>query len=146
MPPVTRIALRALEKLGGPRVLLAAVPGGIAHLARVAGVSEGRVSQVLRQEPLPRAWAELIAGVAGFSVPEVYVQLGQAPVGSPLGPLFDSEVEPPAETVSSRQPAQGMARRRGSLEGPLTSQTRPNSKPAARRDLARKAALGRRGE
>ena len=92
MPPVTRIALKALEMLGGPRVLLAAVPGGIGRLAKAAGVSEGRVSQVLRQEHLPRSWADLIASLSGFTVSEIYVQLGQTPVGSPLGPLFDESV------------------------------------------------------
>jgi len=91
MAEVTRIALKALEKLGGPRVVLAAIPGGIDRLAREAGVSEGRVSQVLRQERLPRSWAELIAGLTDCTIQEVYLQLGQAPVGSPLGPLFDAE-------------------------------------------------------
>ena len=89
MPPITVIALKALENLGGPRVLLAAVPGGIKALAAEAGVSTGRVSQVLRQEPLPRDWAMLIAEKIGCSEWEVYEQLGQRCPTSPLGPLFD---------------------------------------------------------
>lgn len=90
MLPVTRIALKALQNLGGPRVLLAAVPGGIKALALEAGVSPGRVSQVLRQEPLPREWASLIAEKIGCSEAEVYEQLGQSFPGSPLDLLFDS--------------------------------------------------------
>src|SRR5690606_21971605 len=89
MAPITRIALKALENLGGPRVLLAAVPGGVKALAREAGVSPGRVSQVLRREPLPREWATLIAQMVGCSEWEVYEQLGQRCPSSPLGPLFD---------------------------------------------------------
>lgn len=90
MPPVTRIAIRALDRLGGPRIVLAAIPGGIATVAREAGVSAGRVSQVLRQKPLPRVWAELLARLAGCSEWEVYEQLGQRPAGFPLEPLFDA--------------------------------------------------------
>ncbi len=85
---MTRLALIAIDRLGGPRVLLAAA-GGIDTLARTAGVSRGRVSQVLRQDPLPRRWAQIIAGLTGCSEREVYEQLGQEPVGSPLGPLFE---------------------------------------------------------
>lgn len=103
MPPVTRIAAKALERLGGPRVILAAIPGGIGRLARAGGVSEGRVSQLLRQRRLPRAWAELIAQLAECTVAEVYTQLGQAPEGSPLGPLFDTSGE-----VSSAKPKQSI--------------------------------------
>lgn len=90
MPPVTSIAMRALERLGGPRIVLAAVPGGINSLASEAGVSPGRVSQVLRQNPLPREWAVLLARLIGCSEWEVYQQLGQPLIGSPYGPLFDS--------------------------------------------------------
>ena len=57
MPPVTTIALKALDRLSGPKIVLAAIPGGIQALAREAGVSPGRVSQVLRKNPLPRDWA-----------------------------------------------------------------------------------------
>ena len=89
MPPITSIALKALENLGGPRVLLAAVPGGIKALAAEAGVSPGRVSQVLRQEPLSREWATLVAEKIGCSEWEVYEQLGQRCPSSPLGPVFD---------------------------------------------------------
>lgn len=89
MLPISRIALKALENLGGPRVLLAAVPGGVKALAQEAGVSRSRVSQVLRQEPLPREWAALIAEKIGCSEWEVYEQLGQRYQSSPLGPLFD---------------------------------------------------------
>jgi hypothetical protein len=89
MPPITRIALKALDKLGGPRVLLAAVPGGIRALAEHAGVSTGRVSQVLRQDPLPREWAHRVAEMIGCTEWEVYEQLGQRCPSSPLGPLFD---------------------------------------------------------
>ena len=89
MPAVTSIAMRALERLGGPRIVLAAVPGGINSLASEAGVSLGRVSQVLRQNPLPREWAVLLARLIGCSEWEVYQQLGQPLIGSPYGPLFD---------------------------------------------------------
>ena len=89
MPPFTRIAMRALERLGGPRIVLAAIPGGIGAVAREAGVTQGRVSQVLRQTPLPQAWARLIAQLASCSEWEVYEQLGQRPPVSPFGPLFD---------------------------------------------------------
>lgn len=89
MPPLTRIAEKALENLGRPRVLIAAVPGGVKEIARAANVSPGRVSQVLRQEPLPREWAALLAEKIGCSEWEVYEQLGQASPSSPLGPLFD---------------------------------------------------------
>jgi hypothetical protein len=94
MPPITRIAIRALENLGGPRVLLAAVPGGIRTLAAEAGVTPGRVSQVLRQDPLPIEYGTLIAQLIGCGTWEVYEQLGQRCPASPLGPLFDSSVEP----------------------------------------------------
>ena len=87
---ITSVALRAIEHLGGPRIVIAAVPGGIRNLARAAGVSPGRVSQVLRQESLPASWASLIASLIGCSEREVYIQLGQVPPGSPFGPLFDS--------------------------------------------------------
>ena len=89
MAPITTVALRALERLGGPRIVVAAVPGGIKALAAEAGVSRSRVSQVLRQEPLPVEWAELAAQLIGCGTVEVYQQLGQKPPVSPLGPLFD---------------------------------------------------------
>jgi hypothetical protein len=89
MPPVTTIAVRALENLGGPRIILAAIPGGISAAAREAGVSPSRVSQVLRINPLPADWARLFAQLAGCNEWEVYEQLGQRPPVSPLGPLFD---------------------------------------------------------
>jgi hypothetical protein len=89
MPPITRIALLALERQGGPRIVLAAIPGGIAALARAADVTPGRASQVLRSNPLPRRWAQLIADLIGCTTWEVYEQLGQRPIGSPYGPLFD---------------------------------------------------------
>ena len=89
MPPVTSIAMRALERLVGPRIVLAAVPGGINSLASEAGVSPGRVSQVLRQNPLPREWAVLLARLIGCSEWEVYQQLERPLIGSPYGPLFD---------------------------------------------------------
>jgi hypothetical protein len=93
MPPLTSIARKALEHLGGPRVVTAAIPGGAKRLAEAAGVSQGRVSQVLRQNPLPRRWADLIAELTGCSVREVYEQLEQEPRGSMFGPLFDSTEE-----------------------------------------------------
>jgi hypothetical protein len=99
MTPVTSIARRALENLGGPRIVLAAIPGGIRALSREAGVSQGRVSQVLRQHPLPRSWANLIAELIGCSEWEVYEQLGQKPVGSPLGPLFDELSSPDVQSA-----------------------------------------------
>lgn len=77
MPPVTRIALQALDQMGGPRIVLAAVPGGAKAVAAAAGVSAGRVSQVLRQDPLPPDWAQLLARLIGCSAWEVYEQLGQ---------------------------------------------------------------------
>lgn len=89
MPPITRIAVKALDNLGGPRVLLAAIPGGIKTLAREASVTPGRVSQVLRQDRLPFDWATLIAELIGCDTWEVYEQLGQRSPCSPLGPLFD---------------------------------------------------------
>lgn len=89
MAPITTVALRALEKLGGPRIVLAAVPGGIKALAAAGGVSPSRVSQVLRKNPLPVEWAELAAQLIGCGTVEVYQQLGQKPPVSPLGPLFD---------------------------------------------------------
>lgn len=101
MPAVTRIALRALDRLGGPRIILAAVPGGIRALAREAEVSEGRVSQVLRHNPLPRRWATLLAQMIGCSEWEVYEQLGQKAPGSPYGPLFDSL--PGAKSASGQE-------------------------------------------
>lgn len=86
---VTSIAMRALERLGGPKIVLAAIPGGIGLVAREARVSPGRVSQVLRQNPLPGEWARLLAQLIGCGEWEVYEQLGQRPPVSPLGPLFD---------------------------------------------------------
>jgi hypothetical protein len=101
---ITPLALRAIEHLGGPRIVIAAVPGGIRNLARAAGVSPGRVSQVLRQESLPPSWAFLIASLIGCSEREVYLQLGQIPPGSPFGPLFDSMVATHSEpTRKGRQ-------------------------------------------
>ncbi len=76
MAAITRIATKALDSLGGPKIILAAIPGGIGTLAREGGVSPGRVSQILRQNPLRSEW-------------EVYEQLGQRPPVSPFGPLFD---------------------------------------------------------
>ena len=89
MPPVTMIALRALENMSGPRIILKAVPGGIEAVAREAGLSKGRVSQVLRKQPLPQSWAQLLAAMIGCTEWEVYQQLGQHPPSSRLGPLFD---------------------------------------------------------
>jgi len=93
--------MRALERLGGPRIVLAAIPGGIAAVAREAGVSQGRVSQVLRQNPLPQEWARSLAQLASCSEWEVYEQLGQRPPVSPLGPLFDQSEpsSPPPEAA-----------------------------------------------
>lgn len=90
MAPVTLVALKALDRLGGPRIVLAAVPGGIKAAAAEAGVSPSRVSQVLREEPLPRVWAQLLAQLIECSELEVYQQLGQRPPVSPYGPLFDT--------------------------------------------------------
>ena len=47
--PLTRLALRALQRLEPSKIILAAIPGGIRAVAQEAGVSTGRVSQVLRQ-------------------------------------------------------------------------------------------------
>lgn len=77
MAAVTRIALRALDHMGGPRIILAAIPGGSRAVAREAGVSLGRVSQILRQDKLPWDWAQLLARLAGCNEWEVYEQLGQ---------------------------------------------------------------------
>jgi hypothetical protein len=94
MPAFTRISLRALEGLGGPRIILAAIPGGARALAERAGVSQSRVSQILRQDPLPWDWARLIAGMIPCNEWEVYAQLGQSVSAavtrgaqSPNGPL-----------------------------------------------------------
>jgi hypothetical protein len=92
MAPLTTVALKALEQLGGPRIILAAVPGGIKAVAAEAGVSRSRVSQILRQAPLPRQWAQLLAEMIGCTEVEIYQQLGESPPVSPYGPLFD----PPA--------------------------------------------------
>lgn len=77
MAAMTSIALRALDRLGGPRILLAAVPGGAKAVALEAGVSVARVSQVLRQDRLPRDWAALFARLLDCAEWEVYAQLGQ---------------------------------------------------------------------
>lgn len=77
MAAITSIALRALSRLGGPRILLAAVPGGAKAVSAAAGVSTGRVSQVLRQPRLPREWASLFADLLDCAEWEVYAQLGQ---------------------------------------------------------------------
>ena len=76
--------------MSGPRIILKAVPGGIEAVAREAGVSKGRVSQVLRKEPLPQSWAQLLASMIGCTEWEVYQQLEQRPSASRLGPLFDT--------------------------------------------------------
>ena len=99
MAPITTVALRALERLGGPRIVLAAVPGGIRTMAAKAGVSRSRVSQVLRQDPLPREWAELAAQLIGCGAVEVYQQLGQKPPTSHVGPWFDTFPEEGASDV-----------------------------------------------
>ena len=91
MPPITSLALKALRQIGGPRIVLGAVPGGIRALARAQGVTEGRVSQVLREKHLPRKWASRIAELTQCSEWEVYTQLGQDPPMSRLGPLFDQQ-------------------------------------------------------
>ena len=77
MAAITGIALEALDRLAGPRILLAAIPGGARAVARAAGVSPGRVRQVLRSNPLPPDWAKLLADLLGCAVWEVYEQLGQ---------------------------------------------------------------------
>jgi hypothetical protein len=112
MSPITRLTLKAIDHLGGPRVVLAAVPGGIKAIAKAGGVSPGRVSQILRLNPLPRNWAQLIADLAGCSEPEVYLQLGQEPLGSPLGPLFDPASSEPV------QPAIPESKIQNEVEGP----------------------------
>ena len=66
MAAVTRIALQALDQMGGPRIVLAAIPGGSRVVAQEAGVSAGRVSQVLRQDKLPWSWAQILARLAGL--------------------------------------------------------------------------------
>lgn len=76
MAPVTRIALRTLERMAPSKVILAAVPGGIQAVAREAGLSVGRVSQVLKKDALPQEWARLLAEMIGCSEWEVYEQLG----------------------------------------------------------------------
>jgi hypothetical protein len=92
MPGFTRISLRALEELGGPRIILAAIPGGARALADRAGVSQSRVSQILRQDPLPWEWAQLIAEMIPCPEWEVYAQLGQR---------VSDVVTPKIEAVSS---------------------------------------------
>lgn len=77
MAAITRIALEALKQMGGPRIVIAAIPGGSKAIAEAAGVSAGRVSQVLRLNPLPWEWAQLLAGLIGCNEWEVYEQLGQ---------------------------------------------------------------------
>lgn len=82
MAAITRVALKALDQMGGPRIVLAAIPGGARAVANAAGVSPGRVSQVLRQETLPWEWAQLLARLAGCCEWEIYEQLGQRVSGS----------------------------------------------------------------
>lgn len=91
MAAVTRIALQALDRMGGPRVVLAAIPGGSKAVASAAGVSAGRVSQVLRQDPLPWEWAQLLARLTGCGEWEIYEQLGQR---------VSAAVTPEADAVS----------------------------------------------
>lgn len=81
MPAFTRISIQALEELGGPRIILSAIPGGAKTLAEKAGVSQSRVSQVLRLDPLPWDWAQLIAEMIPCLEWEVYAQLGQSVSG-----------------------------------------------------------------
>jgi len=77
MAAITRVAIKALDQMGGPRIVLAAIPGGAKTVSEAAGVSASRVSQVLRRDPLPWEWAQLLAELAGCTVWEVYEQLGQ---------------------------------------------------------------------
>ena len=77
MAVITQVAIKALEQMGGPRIVLTSIPGGSKAVAEQAGVSVGRVSQVLRQDPLPWKWAQLLARLANCSEWEVYEQLGQ---------------------------------------------------------------------
>jgi len=90
MATITRVALRALDHLGGPRIVLAAIPGGAKAVADAAGVSPGRVSQVLRQKPLPWSWAQLLAELVGCSEWEIYEQLGQRVSGAVTSSWHDS--------------------------------------------------------
>lgn len=101
MAAITRIATKALDNLGGPKIILAAIPGGINTVAREGGVSRGRVSQILRRNPLRNEWAQLLAHLIGCSEWEVYEQLGQRPPVSPFGPLFDQSdrENPPPEAA-----------------------------------------------
>lgn len=94
MASITRIATRALDNLGGPKIVLAAIPGGISTVAREGRVTPGRVSQILREKPLRLEWARLLADLIGCSEWEVYEQLGQRPPVSPYGPLFDPAPSP----------------------------------------------------
>ena len=82
---VTKIERKALNRLGAVRILLAAVPGGIKALAEAFGVSPSRVSQVLRENPLPREWAEVAAELIGCGPAEVYRQLDRKPLASHFG-------------------------------------------------------------
>jgi hypothetical protein len=88
---LTRLALRALQRIGPSKIVLAAIPGGIRAVADDAGVTAGRVSQVLRQDPLPREWATRLAKLSGCSEWDVYHQLGQQPPTIPTGSRRDSE-------------------------------------------------------
>jgi hypothetical protein len=76
---LTRLALRALQRLEPSKIILAAIPGGIRAVAQEAGVTTGRVSQVLRKKALPAKWARRLADLAGCTEREVYEQLGQRP-------------------------------------------------------------------
>jgi hypothetical protein len=77
MAVITQVAIKALEQMGGPRIVLTSIPGGSKVVAEQAGVSIGRVSQVLRLDPLPWKWAQLLARLANCSEWEIYEQLGQ---------------------------------------------------------------------
>ena len=77
MAAITRVALKALDQMGGPRIVLAAIPGGAKAVAAETQVSPARVSQVLRQDPLPWEWALILARLSGCREWEIYEQLGQ---------------------------------------------------------------------
>lgn len=82
---VTEIERKALDRLGSVRILLAAIPGGVKALAAEFGVSPSRVSQVLREDPLPSKWAEVAAELIGCGPAEVYRQLDRKPAASRFG-------------------------------------------------------------
>ncbi|WP_419938163.1 hypothetical protein [Candidatus Palauibacter sp.] len=113
---MTKIERKALNRLGPARILLAAVPGGIKTLAEAFDVSPSRVSQVLRENPLPTEWAEVAAELIGCGPAEVYRQLDHKPLvsrfGSPPDIVWIDRREEDSEMTSLKEDPIDRANRR----------------------------------